>query len=236
MCHRETSLLYVEISAFDDFHEELQLLTLHMTMRQVVFMKYGYICISKVGPSKAQQQSALTEAGADKFIVDDIQEVKGSKRLALAERTKLLDLLDKGDQVLVSSAARVGTSPGDILEFMQEVHARGAVILDLETGETITWHPDAAPAIEFVKRAELGQRSEIARKMNRRRAETGNMGAPRKLTDEGLEEARELWKDPSLTVAEIAKRVGVVPRTLYRRLEPRENVIGQAQGNQKDHT
>jgi DNA invertase Pin-like site-specific DNA recombinase len=207
-----------------------------MTIREVGVMRYGYIRVSGAGPSEKQQQSTLAGAAVAEFVVDDVREAKRSKRLALVERTRLLAKLAKGDQVVVTSAARIGTSPGDILEFMQQIHARGATICDLETGETITWHPDAAVAIDFVRRAELGQRNEIARKMNRRRAERGNEeGPPPKLTVKGLEKARELWADPELTVAEIAKRVGVVSRTLYRRLGPRERIIGEHnRGAEKD--
>lgn len=191
-------------------------------------MKRGYIRLSKAGPSLADQQKALAGAGIGDFsegssiFVDQIPKRGG--RSNWPSRDRAIRSLDPGDVLVVSSAARLGTSVSDVLGVLLAVGERRASVFDVEIGRMIAWHPDALSVVEYAQRAEQENRKEVAATARAAQAETGRFGAaPKKLDGEVLAEAKRLWADPALSGAEVAERVGVNVRTLYRRLGERGN-------------
>lgn len=189
-------------------------------------MRRGYIRLSKAGPSLQDQQKALASAGIDDFsefgpvYVDDIPKRRNAP--TLPQRFEAIRSLEAGDELVVSSASRLGTSAGDVLDALRAIADRRAALYDAEIGETIVWHPDAAKLIAFAHRAESENRKEIAAKMRHSREASGKVGgAPEKLSGTALNEARRLWADTTLSSAEVAERIGVNVRTLYRRLGDR---------------
>lgn len=123
---------------------------------------------------------------------------------------------------LRSSASRLGTSAGDVLDAMRAIADRRAALYYAETCETIAWHPGATKVIAFARRAEGENRKEIAAKMRHSREASGKIGgAPEKLSGAALKEAKRLWADTTLSSAQVAEHVGVNVRTLYRRLGDR---------------
>ena len=189
-------------------------------------MRRGYIRLSKAGPSLEVQQAALRSAGIDDFsqygpvYVDEIPVRRSAK--PLPQRFEAIRSLEPGDELVVASAARLGTTAGDVLAVFQEIGQKGAVVFDAETGKTVQWHPDAIQAIEYAQRAESANRKEISAKMRRRRVETDRLGGPSvKGWKVPVKRAKELWDDDKLSAAYVAEQVGVSVPTLYRRLGDR---------------
>lgn len=189
-------------------------------------MKRGYIRLSRAGPSLEVQKEALRSAGITDFsefgpvYVDEIP--KGRRITGLPERDAAIRSLLPGDELVVASASRLGTSASDVLAAIQRIGAKEAVILDAETGETISWHPDALKVAEYARRAERANRSEITAKMSLKRAESGKLGgAPTKKWKVSQKRAREMWNDPTRSASEVAELVGISVPTLYRRFGER---------------
>lgn len=189
-------------------------------------MKRGYIRLSKAGPSLEDQQKALERAGINNFsegvsVFVDPPLKRGDPPTWLG-RTKAIQSLRPGDELVVSSASRLGTTMSDVLGVLRAVGERQASILVADSGHKVAWHPDALAAVEFAQGAELENRREVAATARAAQAATGRVGgAPKQLHGEALEKAKRLWADQSLSAAEVAERVGVTTRTLYRRLGER---------------
>ncbi|GGB09165.1 hypothetical protein GCM10011491_41410 [Brucella endophytica] len=182
--------------------------------------------MSKAGPSIDEQKQALKSAGIEDFseygpvYVDEIP--RGRNEPALPQRDNAIRSLEAGDVLVIASAARLGSSEGDVLQAMKAIGERSAVIYDVKTGETIVCHPDAIKVLEYAQKAESENRKEIAQKMRRAREASGRVGGPpEKLGGDRLREAKRLWEESSLSKGEIAKKFGVTVRTLYRRLGDR---------------
>lgn len=189
-------------------------------------MKYGYIRLSKTGPSLKEQRSALSLVGfpeAGPIFVDEIP--KGRSKPdhdALPQRSEAIRSLSANDELVIANAARLGTSVADILAALVAVGQKRASIFEVATGATIRWHPDAQEAVAFIERAESNQRREVTAKMRATKVAMGMLGgAPVKLTGESLKEAERLWANPELTAAQVAEKTGVSERTLYRKLGER---------------
>jgi len=69
-------------------------------------------------------------------------------------------------------------------------------------------------ALAEFERSLIRERTQAGLAAARRAGRTG--GRPAKLTDDDLDVARTLLRNPDITVGEIAGRVGVSPATLYR--------------------
>lgn len=189
-------------------------------------MRRGYIRLSKAGPSLESQQAALRSAGLDDFseygpvYVDQV--VGGRRASELPERENAVRSLEPGDELVVSSAARLGTSVSDVVAVLQEVGRKDAAVFDVETGAVIRWHPDALQVIEYAQRADSANRKEIAEKMRQKRVATGRLGgAPGRKWKVSEKRAQELWDDLSRSNQSVAEEVGTSVPTLYRRLGER---------------
>lgn len=189
-------------------------------------MKRGYIRLSKAGPTLEDQKAALAKAGIEDFsehghvYVDEIPNRRNEP--LLPQRAEAIRSLEAGDELVVTSASRLGPSTGDVLDAMKAIADRKAALYDVETGMAVVWHPDAMTVIEYARRAEGENRKEIAAKMRQSRVSSGKIGgAPEKLSGATLIEAERLWADATLSSAQVAEKIGVNVRTLYRRLGDR---------------
>lgn len=187
--------------------------------------RLGYIRLSKVGPSLEEQEEALESVGvsegsqAGSVFIEDVSEGSAQAR---SVRDDLIQTLGKGDELVIMSAARLGASLSDVLDALIEVGGRGAAVYDVSLGRRVTWHPEALELATYARSAEAEHRQElVARLQTARRASGKKGGKPAKLQGEALDEAKRLWADASLSGAQVAARVGVSVRTLYRRLGDR---------------
>lgn len=184
-------------------------------------MRIGYIRLSKAGPSLEDQQASLAKAGdLASIYVDEV--IDGRLASDLPERANAIRSLEPDDELIVSSSSRLGTSVRDVLSALQDVALKRATVYEVETGETVGWHPDAMKVIAYAQRVEIANRKEIADKMRLRREETGQLGgSPRKPWKVTEQLARELWNDLTRTAQSIAADVGTSVPTLYRRFGER---------------
>lgn len=190
------------------------------TMHEMI---YGYVRLSNAGAGLEEQISALNEAGAPagKDVFIDDQQSKGGSKIRTAWRS-VTSRLNAGDELVVATLSRIGSSYADAMAGICIVSERGA-FLKVSAGKiVISPSVPLCDAIRLAYEAEREGRSEIAHKMRKVRERTGSLGgAPEKLSGRLLSKAEALWLDDKLTAEGIAKKLGLSKRTLYRRLGPR---------------
>ena len=190
-------------------------------------MKIGYIRISKAGPNRKEQESALRTVGIEDFsvagavYVDDPEKTK-NKMTQLPSREAAIASLRAGDEFVVASAGRLGTSADDVLEALKAITENGAAVYDVAVGERIVFDQAVIVALAFMERARQEERKNILAKARAEKAALGaHRGPPIKLTGRAKEDAREAWEDMTLTASDVVKRSGVSESTLRRLFGPK---------------
>ena len=143
---------------------------------------------------------------------------------AQRERPQLqaaLDYMRAGDTLVVWKLDRLARSLKQLIETVEELGGRGVGLrslteaLDTATaGGRLIFHLFASLA-EF-ERGIIRERTMAGLEAARARGRRG--GRPPALTDKDLAAAKAMLRDPDITVTEVARRLGVVPSTLYRHL------------------
>ncbi len=180
-------------------------------------MLVGYARVSTQDQDLALQLDALTAAGCERVFTE---RASGAQR----ERPQLgaaLDYMRAGDTLVVWKLDRLARSLKQLIETVEELGGRGVGLrslteaLDTTTsGGRLVFHIFASLA-EF-ERGIIRERTLAGLEAARARGRRG--GRPPALTDKDLAAARAMLRDPDITVAEVARRLGVVPSTLYRHL------------------
>ncbi|OBY26765.1 winged helix-turn-helix transcriptional regulator [Leisingera sp. JC1] len=179
-------------------------------------MKRGFIRSFKSGPTLRSQKAALRAAGLD--VDDPFGPVHSEDReVAIAS-------LEPGDVLVVASASCLGFSARDVLEALSEIGKRGSSVLDLDTSETVSIHPDAVPALEFAARAESSSRAAALSRARQARRESGNLGQkPFEWSAEKIHTILQM-RGEGATNAQISEAVGASIATLNRKIrELRDN-------------
>lgn len=163
------------------------------------------------------QLDALRAAGCKRIFVET---ASGAQR----DRPELgaaLDYLRAGDTLVIWKLDRLARSVKQLIETVEGLEARGIGLRSLtETIDTTTaggklvFHIFGALA-EF-ERAIIGERTRAGLEAAKARGRRG--GRPPKLTSQDLAAAKAMLADASFTVADVARRLGVSPATLYRHL------------------
>ena len=125
------------------------------------------------------------------------------------------------DTLVVWKLDRLARSLKQLIETVEALGERGIGLrsltesLDTTTsGGTLVFHLFAALA-EF-ERSIIRERTRSGLQAARRRGRLG--GRPPALSGQDLVEAKALFRDPEITVTQVAKRLGVAPSTLYRHI------------------
>jgi DNA invertase Pin-like site-specific DNA recombinase len=182
----------------------------------------GYARVSTDDQNLDLQLDALKEAGCEKSFTDT---TSGAK----SERTGLRDALEylrEGDVLVVWKLDRLGRSLKHLIETITALDQRKIGFKSLRenfdtttSGGRLVFHLFGALA-EF-ERELIRERVTAGLAAARARGRKG--GRPRKLDERKLALARSMLTDPSITVTEIARTLGVDRTTLYRNLRSSRN-------------
>lgn len=185
-------------------------------------MDYGYIRLSRAGPTREEQEAALLAAGVAldlgrSLFLDPVP--KRGRTASYEQRDIAIRALRPGDRLVIHSPPRLGSTEADLRDAAAAVAAQGAALYDCAAGAEVRHHPDAGRLIVW---ARDGAALAAKERLSRARQGITKRGAPPKaLTPAKLKRARELWADLDRSVDSIAKQLGVSPRTLYRHLHKR---------------
>lgn len=180
-------------------------------------MLIGYARVSTQDQNPTLQHDSLTQAGCEKIFTE---KASGAQR----ERPQLLAALEylrAGDTLVVWKLDRLARSLRQLIETVELLEKRGigfrSLTENIDTtspGGKLIFHIFAALA-EF-ERDLIRERTTAGLAAARARGKVG--GRPPSLTASDLTAAKALLRDPSITVEEAARRVGVTASTLHRHL------------------
>lgn len=180
-------------------------------------MLVGYARVSTQDQTPTLQLDALAAAGCGKVFVET---ASGAQR----ERPELkaaLDYMRGGDTLVVWKLDRLARSVKQLIETVEGMETQGigfrslTEAIDTTTaGGKLVFHIFGALA-EF-ERGVIRERTRAGLEAARARGRRG--GRPPALAAGDLAAARAMLRDPAITVAEVSRRLGVSPATLYRHL------------------
>lgn len=180
-------------------------------------MRIGYARVSSQDQNPDLQLDALRAAGCKRIFVETASGAQRDRPELGAAR----DYLRPGDTLVVWKLDRLARSMKQLIETVEAMEARGIGLRSLTeaidtttAGGKLVFHIFGALA-EF-ERAIIRERTRAGLEAAKARGRQG--GRPPKLTPQDLAAARALLADASFTVAEVARRLGVSPATLYRHL------------------
>ena len=180
-------------------------------------MLVGYARVSTLDQNPALQIDALKAAGCEKLFVE---KASGASR-DRPELKAAIDYVREGDTLVVWKLDRLARSLKQLIETVAMLEARGIGLRSLTesidtttAGGRLIFHIFGALA-EF-ERTVIRERTKAGLSAARARGRVG--GRPAKLSIDDLKAAKALLGDPTITVADVAKRIGVSPATLYRHL------------------
>ena len=178
--------------------------------------KLGYIRTSTEDQVADRQVIQLEEYCDQVFIEDGVSAV-GKKRPVYE---LLLEALQDGDTLVVTSLDRAFRSSIDALLELDQLHQRGVYLQSL-TMNIDTRTPDGRfiytliAALAEWERMTLSLRTKEGLEAARRRGKV--LGRPRKLNETDIIEAKGLLEaNPSQTISNVAAKFSVSPKTLSR--------------------
>lgn len=182
--------------------------------------KYGYSRVSTSDQDWALQVDALTKAGIDDR--DIYREKQSGAKKDRVELRRVLDLLRKGDQLVVWRLDRLARSQIHLLEIAKEVETNGAELVSImdnidtttATGKMI--FGILATLAEFernliIERSRAGQA--IARKNGVK------FGRPNKLTPAIIRQVKMSHEDDQTTMQDACRALGISKSTYYNALK-----------------
>ncbi len=191
---------------------------MNLPVHPLAGQRAGYARISGASQILDGQIGALNAAGCEKIFA-------GTASGKLAERPELtlcLGYLRAGDTLAVWRLDRLGRPLRHLVETVNALADRGVAFASLHEGiDTTTstgrlvFHIFAALA-EF-ERELIAERAAVGRAAARARGRLG--GRPAQLSPEQARLARARYKAQDVTVAEIARALGVGRGTIYRALQ-----------------
>lgn len=192
-------------------------------------MLVGYARVSTQDQKPELQLDALQAAGCEKVFEE---KASGAQRDRPQLKAAVAYMRD-GDTLVVWKLDRLARSIKQLIETVEELEGRGigfrsmTEAIDTTTpGGRLVFHIFGALA-EF-ERSIIRERTMAGLASAKARGRLG--GRPPALSAEDLAHARALLRDPEITVEQVAKRLGVVPSTLYRHLPGGRGAIGEGQG------
>lgn len=180
-------------------------------------MLIGYARVSTQDQNPSLQTDALQAAGCERVFTE---KASGAQR-DRPELTAAISYMRPGDTLVVWKLDRLARSMKQLIETVEGLEDRGigfrslTEAIDTTTpGGKLVFHIFGSLA-EF-ERAIIRERTRAGLDAAKARGRIG--GRPAKVSSEDLKAAKALLADPSITVGEVAKRLGVAPATLYRHM------------------
>jgi DNA invertase Pin-like site-specific DNA recombinase len=194
----------------------------------------GYARVSTEDQHLDLQRDALTAAGCARIFTDVASGAK-EDRIGLAEA---LAFLRPGDTLVVWKLDRLGRSLPHLIGTVTALQGRQVGFRSLQesidtttSGGKLIFHVFGALA-EF-ERDLIRERTQAGLRAARARGRQG--GRPRALDEKRLALARSLHKDPSHTVGEICRTLGISRATFYRHLASSDEPAG-VDGHREEST
>lgn len=178
------------------------------------FMLIGYARVSTADQNLALQYDALKAAGCERIFED---KVSGSR----AERVGLnqaIDMLRKGDTLVVWKLDRLGRSVGKLVETVEKLEKQGIDFKSL-TDSIDTSTPSGRfffhvmASLAQMERELIAERTKAGLEAARLLGRKG--GRKRKMSESKLESAKKLLAS-GIPPKEVAKNLGISVPTLYR--------------------
>lgn len=194
-------------------------------------MLVGYARVSTLDQSPALQIDALRAAGCQRLFVE---KASGAQRDRPELRAALGFLRDHaGDVLVVWRLDRLARSLRQLVETVEDLERRAigfrSLTDSIDTASSagrFQFHVFAALA-EF-ERSIIKERTRAGLAAARARGRKG--GRPPKLTAKQVSAARSMLRDPELSVADIARQLGVSVATLYKHVPGgRGSVTGEGE-------
>ena len=208
---------------------------MNLPVHPLAGQRVGYARISSASQNLDGQTDALTAAGCQKIFAD----TASGKLTERPELTFCLGYLRAGDTLVVWRLDRLGRSLRHLVETVNALADRRVAFASLHEGiDTTTstgrlvFHIFAALA-EF-ERELIAERAAVGRTAARARGRLG--GRPAKLSPEQARLARARYKAQDVTVAEIARALGVGRGTIYRALPAGRRQAGSAAVTEGDNS
>ena len=191
-------------------------------------MLIGYARVSTLDQNPKLQLDALKAAGCGKIFVET---ASGAQR----DRPELVAALAyarEGDSICVWRLDRLGRSLKQLIETVEGLEAKGIGFRSLtESIDTTTpggrliFHVFGALA-QF-ERELIKERTAAGLASARAMGKVG--GRPAAMSEKDITAAKAMLTDPSITMTDVAKRMGVSAATLYRHLPGGRGLIAESQ-------
>jgi DNA invertase Pin-like site-specific DNA recombinase len=189
---------------------------MNLPVHPLAGQRVGYARISSASQNLDGQTDALNAAGCEKIFAD----TASGKLTERPELTLCLGYLRAGDTLVVWRLDRLGRSLRHLVETVNALADRGVAFASLHEGIDTTTSTGRLVFHIFAALAErelIAERAAVGRAAARARGRLG--GRPAKLSPEQTRLARARYKAQDVTVAEIARALGVGRGTIYRALQ-----------------
>lgn len=184
-------------------------------------MKYGYARVSTSKQELEVQLNQLEEEGCKKIY----SEKHTATKLDRPELKKILEVLEKGDTLVVTKLDRLARNTKEGIEIIDDLFKRGVKVHVLNIGllENTTmgrFFLQTMLAVAEMERNMIVERTQEGKKIARQNRGYKE-GRPKKFSKEQIRHAMQLLEDHS--VSQVSKMTGISQRTLFR-----EKALGSA--------
>ena len=191
-------------------------------------MLIGYARVSTLDQDTALQTDALRAAGCERIFEEKASGAKEDR----PELTRALDMMRKGDVLVVWKLDRLARSLKQLVLVLDDLSQRGigfrclAPAIDTTTPEGRLLYSITGAFAEF-ERAIIQQRTKAGLKAAHARGRKG--GRPKALSAEDVIAARAMLRDATISVAAVAERFNVSRPTIYKHIpEARKRALEEA--------
>lgn len=186
-------------------------------------MLFGYARVSTKEQNLERQLVQLKEAGCQVIYEDK----ESGKDLNRTELQGLLEILQAGDEILVTDLTRISRSSKDLFELIEIIKNKGAILRSLKD----TWLDMSSnnPYSQFLLTVMAGV-NQLERDLTRMRQSEGIAIAKSKgvykgrvkkyhAKHEGMNHAIQLYVEGKHSIREICRITNISKTSLYRRLQ-----------------